>query len=164
MLMQHYEGMDDGSDGERDIEDFKPEVKVEVKEEVMDPDQEQEEEEDLPTPPAMQTQAQASAGGVGDNRQMVNGMLHFARLGFLSSSRLTPLIVNGVPKALDDVTEDDQEEMTPDEYQVSHCLLAAIHISYADFVGILRYCCVCMTKLKKTPHQTSWTLRLAGLL
>lgn len=91
-------------------------VKVEVKKEMFTGENESEEEEDEPTPPAEIHQMESASG------TMVN--------------------VNGVPKALEDITDDDQEEMTPDEYQVSSHLLRSENNMQLTIPGILR-CCEC---------------------
>lgn len=112
MLMKHYEGMIDATD---DVDDYAEAetvaVKMEIKEERIDRDHEDEEDEDEPTPPAAVQLEATVPGGLASSSKMVN--------------------VTGIPKALDDITEEDQEEMTPDEYQVSNDLFVCRTPAYA---------------------------------
>jgi transcription initiation factor TFIIE subunit alpha len=100
-LLKHYEGMYDDSAGGDDQGQTQAAVAFEVKAEQFDHDHEDEEEADEPTPPAESTPVDAlvSGGLAGTSTKMIS--------------------VNGVSKPLDEITEEDQEEMTPDEYQVS---------------------------------------------
>lgn len=74
--------------------------------------------------------------GVQEGGQIVTGQLLETHTAFptfvqkLTGKRLLWLTVSGVEKAFEDVTEEDQELMTPDEYTVRLSLLSvSLHAS-----------------------------------